>query len=189
MPTQVTSWSCNSTRHCSSVSNFIAMCTLNGTLAVIKDEKMYWSIHLNHNFFDVQKFDITGNGKNEVVFCAWDGETYIMDQYENIVNFTFGEGVSAFCAGTYAVKEKESLPCLVYVTFHNHIRLYWNVKMERLESRNFNDMVVAKLDEFNLDPNYREFMESEHGCLDNEKIKQLTSWCLYGESSDKDDSQ
>lgn len=187
IPTQVTSWNCKAARHSSTPSNFIAMCTLNGTLAVIKDENMYWSINLNHNFFDVQKLDITGNGTDEVAFCAWDGETYIMDQYENIVNFTLGEDVSAFCAGTYAVNDEGSLPCLVYVTFHNHIRLYWNIKMERLESRNFNDTVVAKLDDFNLDQTYRAFMESKDGSLDNEKIKQLTSWCLYDGSCVQDD--
>ena len=36
------------------------MCTLDGALSVIKDEKMYWSMNLQHNFFTVQKLDITG---------------------------------------------------------------------------------------------------------------------------------
>ena len=180
IPAHMVSWVCKPARSCSTPSNFIAMCTLNGTLAVIKDDKLNWSVDLNRNFFAVQKVDITGDGTDEVVFCAWDGETYIMDQYENMVNFKFGEAVSAFSSGLYAVNEEGSLPCLVYVTFHNRIRLYWNVKMRGLESRNFSDAVVAKLNDFNLDPQYSEFMVSEDGSIDNERIKQLTSWCLYG---------
>ena len=156
------------------------MCTLNGSLAVIKDEKMFWSMNLQHNFFTVQKLDITGNRKDEVIFCASNGETFIMDQYENVVNFSFGQDISAFCAGFFSRDDGESEPCLVYVTFNNRIRLYWNVKMSALESRNFNDTVVCRLDDFDMDPRFRDFIESEDGSLDNERIRQLTAWALYG---------
>jgi hypothetical protein len=115
-----------------------------------------------------------------VIFCAWNGETFIMDQYENIVNFKLGQNISAFCAGSYSRTPDETSPCLVYVTFNNRIRLYWNVKLSGLESKNFNDTVVCRLDEFDMDPRFRDYIESADGSLDNDKIKQLTSWCLYG---------
>ena len=103
-----------------------------------------------------------------------------MDQYENIVNFKLGQDISAFCAGSYSRTPSESSPCLVYVTFNNRIRLYWNVKLSGLESKSFNDTVVCRLDEFDMDPRFLDYIEGDDGSLDNDKIKQLTSWCLYG---------
>jgi hypothetical protein len=115
-----------------------------------------------------------------------------MDQYENIVNFKLGQEISAFCAGSYSRIPGESNPCLVYVTFNNRIRLYWNVKLGGLELKNFNDTVVCRLDEFDMDPRFLDYIEGDHGSLDNDRIKQLTSWCLYGAKAemlgDKSDS-
>jgi hypothetical protein len=31
--------------------------------------------------------------------CAWDGLTYIVDRYRNVVRYQFEENVAAFCAG------------------------------------------------------------------------------------------
>ena len=121
-----------------------------------------------------------GDGKDEVIFCSWDGETFIMDQYENIVNFKLGQDISAFCAGSFSRTPGESSPCLAYVTFNNRIRLYWNVRLSGLGTKNFNDTVVSRLDEFDMDPIFRDYIEDDRGSLDNDRIKQLTSWCLYG---------
>ena len=103
-----------------------------------------------------------------------------MDQFENIVNFKLGQDISAFCAGSYSRAPGESSPCLVYVTFNGRIRLYWNVKLSGLGTKNFNDTVVCRLDEFDMDPSFRDYIEDADGSLDNDRIKQLTSWCLYG---------
>ena len=40
-----------------------------------------------------------GDGSEEVVACAWDGQTYIIDQNRTVVRFQFDENVNAFCAG------------------------------------------------------------------------------------------
>ena len=64
--------------------------------------------------------------------------------------------------------------------FNNRIRLYWNVKLNRLESQNFNDAVVSFFNEFDMDPGIRDYIEGNDGSLNNNRIKQLTSWCLYG---------
>ena len=60
VPTHAVCWYNRSGRRLSSNNNVVAMCTLDGALSVIKDEKMYWSMNLQHNFFTVQKLDITG---------------------------------------------------------------------------------------------------------------------------------
>ncbi|XP_028405156.1 KICSTOR complex protein ITFG2-like isoform X2 [Dendronephthya gigantea] len=180
VPTYAISWFHGSVRPSSASSNFIAMCTLNGNLSVIKDEKLSWSMTHNQNVFTVQRLDITDDGKDEVIFCSWSGETFIMDQYENIVNFKLGQDISAFCAGFYSRDPGVAKPCLVYVMFNNRIRLYWNVKLNRMESRNFNDAVVSFFNKFDMDPAVRDYIEDDNGSLDNNRIKQLTSWCLYG---------
>ena len=43
--------------------------------------------------------NLQGSGGDEIVGCAWDGMTYIVDQKRNVVKFNFGENVCAFCAG------------------------------------------------------------------------------------------
>lgn len=40
-----------------------------------------------------------GDGREEVVACAWDGQTYIIDHNRMVVRFQFDENVNAFCAG------------------------------------------------------------------------------------------
>lgn len=40
-----------------------------------------------------------GNGLEEVVACAWDGQTYIIDHNRTVVRFQVDENIRAFCAG------------------------------------------------------------------------------------------
>lgn len=40
-----------------------------------------------------------GSGGDEIVVCAWDGMTYIIDQKRNVVKYHVGENVCAFLAG------------------------------------------------------------------------------------------
>ena len=48
------------------------------------------------------------SGSDEIVVCAWDGMTYIVDQQRNSVRFQFEQNVSAFTAGTmYRERERE----------------------------------------------------------------------------------
>lgn len=42
---------------------------------------------------------LQGDGREEVVACAWDGQTYIIDHNRSVVRFQFDENVNAFCAG------------------------------------------------------------------------------------------
>ena len=42
---------------------------------------------------------LQGSGGDEILGCAWDGMTYIVDQQRNVVKYHVGESVCTFCAG------------------------------------------------------------------------------------------
>lgn len=54
-----------------------------------------WFLTLWHPVFDL----FQGNGLEEVVACAWDGQTYIIDHNRTVVRFQVDENIRAFCAG------------------------------------------------------------------------------------------
>ncbi|CAN8195424.1 unnamed protein product [Coccothraustes coccothraustes] len=118
-------------------SGLFALCTLDGTLKLMEGaDKLLWSVQVDHQLFALEKLDVTGNGHEEVVACAWDGQTYIIDHNRTVARFQADENVSAFCAGLYACKEGSNSPCLVYVSFSQKIYIYWDVQLERMESTN-----------------------------------------------------
>lgn len=121
----------------SSKRGLFALCTLDGTLKLMdSSEQLLWSVQVDHQLFALQKLDVTGDGREEVVACAWDGQTYIIDHNRTVVRFQFDENVNAFCAGQYTCKENKNSPCLVYVSFNQKIYIYWKVELERMESTN-----------------------------------------------------
>lgn len=118
-------------------SGLFALCTLDGTLKLMEGaDRLLWSVQVDHQLFALEKLDVTGDGQEEVVACAWDGQTYIIDQNRTVVRFQVDENIRAFCAGLYACKEGHNSPCLVYVTFNQKIYVYWEVRLERMESTN-----------------------------------------------------
>lgn len=59
-----------------------------------------------------------GDGREEVVACAWDGQTYIIDHTRTVVRFQFDENVNAFCAGeTFRVNIKKY--CFGYIKIYS----------------------------------------------------------------------
>ncbi len=56
---------------------------------------------MEHALFAMNLVDITGEGSDSIVACAWDGMTYIVDQDQSIVKFKFDDRVCAFAAGMY----------------------------------------------------------------------------------------
>ncbi|KAF6119213.1 integrin alpha FG-GAP repeat containing 2 [Phyllostomus discolor] len=140
-------------------SGLFALCTLDGTLKLMEEaDKLLWSVQVDHQLFALEKLDVTGNGHEEVVACAWDGQTYIIDHNRTVVRFQVDENVRAFCAGLYACKEGRNSPCLVYVTFNQKIYVYWEVQLERMESTNLLKLLEAEpeyqslLQELGIDP-------------------------------------
>ncbi|KAM9230114.1 KICSTOR complex protein ITFG2 isoform 2-T2 [Dugong dugon] len=140
-------------------SGLFALCTLDGTLKLMEEaDKLLWSVQVDHQLFALEKLDVTGNGHEEVVACAWDGQTYIIDHNRTVVRFQVDENIRAFCAGLYACKEGRNSPCLVYVTFNQKIYVYWEVQLERMESTNLLKLLETEpeyrglLQELGMDP-------------------------------------
>ncbi|XP_004869382.1 integrin-alpha FG-GAP repeat-containing protein 2 isoform X2 [Heterocephalus glaber] len=141
-------------------SDLFALCTLDGTLKLMEEaDKLLWSVQVDHQLFALEKLDVTGNGHEEVVACAWDGQTYIIDHNRTVVRFQVDENIRAFRAGLYACKEGRNSPCLVYVTFNQKIYVYWEVQLERMESSNLLKLLETEpeyhslLQELGVDPN------------------------------------
>ncbi|XP_040593901.1 KICSTOR complex protein ITFG2 isoform X2 [Mesocricetus auratus] len=140
-------------------SGLFALCTLDGTLKLMQEaDKLLWSVQVDHQLFALEKLDVTGDGLEEVVACAWDGQTYIIDHNRTVVRFQVDENIRAFCAGQYACKEGCNSPCLVYVTFSQRIYVYWDVQLERMVSTNLLKLLEAEpeyhslLKELHVDP-------------------------------------
>ncbi|KAK2489027.1 hypothetical protein MC885_013444 [Smutsia gigantea] len=140
-------------------SGLFALCTLDGTLKLMEEaDRLLWSVQVDHQLFALEKLDVTGNGHEEVVACAWDGQTYIIDHNRAVVRFQVDENIRAFCAGLYACKEGHNSPCLVYVTFNQKIYVYWEVQLEQMESTNLLKVLEAEpeyqslLQELGVDP-------------------------------------
>lgn len=82
------------------------------------------AMQVDHQIFALCRLDVTGDGSDEIVACAWDGQTYILDHQQNSVRFHFEEPVRAFCTGIYNVSAGISTPCLVYNTFNNKVTIF-----------------------------------------------------------------
>ncbi|KAJ8262014.1 hypothetical protein GJAV_G00161110 [Gymnothorax javanicus] len=161
----------------SSKRGLFALCTLDGTLKLMdSSEQLLWSVQVDHQLFALQKLDITGDGREEVVACAWDGQTYIIDHNRMVVRFQFDENVNAFCAGQYACKNGKNGPCLVYVSFNHKIYVYWNVELERMEPTNLLRVLEERagfrelLERLGVDPD------------DTSAVRELIRDVLYGDA-------
>ncbi|XP_025935743.1 peptidyl-prolyl cis-trans isomerase FKBP4 isoform X4 [Apteryx rowi] len=164
-------------RGCSKVnsgSGLFALCTLDGTLKLMEGaDKLLWSVQVDHQLFALEKLDVTGNGHEEVIACAWDGQTYIIDHNRTVARFQADENVSAFCAGLYACKGGSNSPCLVYVSFNQKIYIYWDVQLERMESTNLLKILKS-------DPEFGDLLKQlgvERG--DVSSVKDLIHKTLY----------
>jgi hypothetical protein len=85
---------------------------------------------------------MTGDGRDEIVACSWDGQTYILDQEKCSVRFQLEESVVSFCSGYYTLQPGQpSVPCLVYTTFSNKVTVILAV----LNSHEFNTLPANEL--------------------------------------------
>nr|XP_002132127.1 KICSTOR complex protein ITFG2 [Ciona intestinalis] len=122
------------TKSSSSPAGYFALCTLDGTLKLMEEDKILWSLQVDHQLFALYKLDILGDNREEVIVCAWDGQTYIVDHDRNVVRYQFLDNVQAFCAGSFSIDSKQNRPCFVYSDFHNHVWLYYDVKLPFLKA-------------------------------------------------------
>ncbi|XP_045581743.1 KICSTOR complex protein ITFG2 [Procambarus clarkii] len=150
-----------------------ALATLDGTLMLVHDGKIKWNLQVDHQLFAVCGLDVTEDGKDEVVACAWDGNTYIVCQNTDCVRFTFHEPVNAFTAGLYGLRGKQ-VPCLVYATFNNHIYLYHDITMSHVVTKTMVEVLKEE-------PKYKQMLD-ELGISANDagKLTELNHFLLYG---------
>uniref|UniRef100_A0A1B6EZC7 Integrin-alpha FG-GAP repeat-containing protein 2 n=1 Tax=Cuerna arida TaxID=1464854 RepID=A0A1B6EZC7_9HEMI len=136
--------------------------TLDGTLMFVKNEEIIWSYQVDHQLFALSKLDVIGDGRDEIIACSWNGQTYILDQDKNTVRFHLEEPVSTFCAGLYTLKAGASpSPCFIYVTFHNKVLVYYDIQIPK--------MLTTSL------------LAHVKSSLDKKQLKQLYRWYLYGQ--------
>lgn len=157
-----------------------ALATLDGTILLVQDEVILWSIAVDHQIFALTKMDVTGNGSDDIVACSWDGETYIMDQEKNCVRFHLDEAVQAFHSGYYNLKPNEpDTQCLIYVTFKNTIIIYYDLALKELTCKKF-EPDLLKLSELfiNDDRTPEESMEYVKN-LDKKSKRELVEYLLY----------
>ncbi|KAG7201899.1 hypothetical protein KM043_004613 [Ampulex compressa] len=154
-----------------------ALATLDGTIMLVRDENILWAMQVDHQIFALCRLDVTSDGADEIVACAWDGQTYILDQQQNSVRFQFEEPVRAFCTGYYSVSPGASTPCLVYNTFNNKIFLYYDVTLPSMVIRPLNTLEGLDPEERKIiDDLLREGTDAEK----QQKMQQLNEWLLYG---------
>ncbi|XP_012935867.1 KICSTOR complex protein ITFG2 isoform X2 [Aplysia californica] len=158
-----------------SQATYYALATLDGSLNLVENDTILWSLHVDHYLFTLSKLDVTGNGKEEVVCCSWSGQTYIVNHSKETVRYDFPDSVAAFCAGYYSVRDHVNVPCFVYATFNNRICIYPNISLPRVESTNLMKVMGRK----------KETKELLHklnvNADDMESVQKLYHWCLYGQ--------
>lgn len=154
-----------------------ALATLDGTIMLVQDENILWAMQVDHQIFALCRLDVTNDGSDEIIACAWDGQTYILDQQRNSVRFQFEEPVRAFCTGYYSVVQRTRTPCLVYNTFNNKIFLYYDVTLPNMVISPLNPVIdLNEEEERSLDELLGECNEAEK----HRRMQQLTEWLLYG---------
>nr|XP_050040935.1 KICSTOR complex protein ITFG2-like isoform X2 [Dermacentor andersoni]XP_054930483.1 KICSTOR complex protein ITFG2-like isoform X2 [Dermacentor andersoni]XP_054930484.1 KICSTOR complex protein ITFG2-like isoform X2 [Dermacentor andersoni] len=149
------------------VNSLMALATLDGTLMLVDDgDNILWSLQVDHQLFALTKMDVVGDGREEVIACAWDGQTYIVNEERQAVRFQFDEAVCTFTAGNLTLSPGEALPSLVYATFNNRIVVYYNITFTNMATQSLLDdtQLVAKINTLvpGVDP--RKFLQ----------------WCMYG---------
>ncbi|KAK7081609.1 integrin alpha FG-GAP repeat-containing protein 2 [Halocaridina rubra] len=159
--------------HSAKVVIGFAVATLDGTLMLVHNNKIQWNLQVDHQIFSVHALDVTGDDREEVVACAWDGNTYIVCQNTDCVRFSFPHPVSTFKAGRYGIRGKQ-VPSLVYVTFHNRIYLYPDISMPHLVTTSVTELLKKE-------PRYHRFLDKIGVDVTDKTLqKEINHFLLYG---------
>ncbi|KAF5297396.1 hypothetical protein FQR65_LT01327 [Abscondita terminalis] len=148
--------------------NSYTVATLDGTIMMVHEENILWSLAVDHQIFSLHKMDLTDSGNDNIIACSWDGQTYILDQEKNSVRFHFEESVQAFDCGFYNACEDTNTTCFVYVTFRNKIYVYYNIPLKKMIYKKF-EPELAKLKDVLIDED-----------LDQKSRNELVEFLLYG---------
>ncbi|CAL1547112.1 unnamed protein product [Lymnaea stagnalis] len=161
---------------CQQGATYYALATLDGSLILVENDSILWSLQVDHYLFALAKLDVTGNGQEEVVCCSWSGQTYIVNHSKEIVRYHFPDSVAAFCAGYYSLRgEGTNSPCFVYATFNNRIYIYPNITLPRVESTNLLEVMSRNKETHKL------LQKLSISADDHDSVRKLYHWCLYGQ--------
>uniref|UniRef100_A0A1Y1KZH5 Uncharacterized protein n=1 Tax=Photinus pyralis TaxID=7054 RepID=A0A1Y1KZH5_PHOPY len=145
-----------------------SVATLDGTIMLVHDDIITWSIAVDHQIFSLHKMDVTGDGCDNIIACSWDGQTYILDQDKNVVKFQLEESVQSFDCGYYNLHGGVNSTCFVYATFHNKIYLYYDIPLTKMTCKRFEpDLSILK-----------DLVNAED--LDQKSKNELVEYLLYG---------
>lgn len=118
------------------VGELFAACTSAGLLTLGTTSAVRWELQIDGQLFALCKLQCTdADDTEEIVACAWDGLTCIVDMKGNVVRFDLGQEVCGFIAGMYAVVPGKNVPCLIYVTLTeseinpSKILVYYDIKL------------------------------------------------------------
>ncbi|BFZ15765.1 hypothetical protein BsWGS_18804 [Bradybaena similaris] len=153
---------------------YYALATLDGSLILVENDTIIWSLQVDHYLFALTKLDVTGNGKEEVVCCSWNGQTYIVNHSKEIVRYHFPDSVAAFCAGNFSLRDRSNAPCFVYATFNNRIYIYPNITLPQVESTNLIKVLGKRKETSAL------LHKLNVNADDVDSLQKLYRWCLYG---------
>ncbi|GFU13038.1 KICSTOR complex protein ITFG2 [Nephila pilipes] len=154
--------------------SLIAVATLDGTLMLVNGDETLWSFQVDHQLFAITKMDLNGGGDEDIIACAWDGQTYMVNQRKQSVRFQFEESVSAFTSGKYSVTPGSSVPVLVYATFSDRVYLYYDIMLPSFPIRSF-------FEKMEQNPVTSELLSQFPINKENKRnLANLYSFCLYG---------
>ncbi|PVD33762.1 hypothetical protein C0Q70_05022 [Pomacea canaliculata] len=155
-------------------ATYHALASLDGTLVLVENDRILWSLQVDHQLFVLDKLDVTGNGKEEVVCCSWDGQTYIVNHSRDVVRYHFKENVAAFAAGYYSVPGKGNVPCFIYATFSDHIYIHHNISLPCVESAT----LLAVMQRYESTPSLLKNVGID--ATKQDTVCALYHWLLYG---------
>jgi len=122
-------------------TNYSAMITMDGNINFYYKLKKEWTLQVNSQLFAISKIDCTNDGNEELVISSWNGLTYIVDHYMNVVEFDFEERVCAFIAGNYAIAPDKNVPCMFFVTFDDVIYVYYDICLSSIYLKTLSDVL------------------------------------------------
>lgn len=156
----------------------LAIVTLDGHFILVKNNALVWKHSFENELFTVHSINISNDGSDAVIACAWDGNTYIIKENSEITRFSFHDSVCTFTAGHFGV-DNQQRPCFVYVTFNNKVYLYYDVYVNDFPSKT----LIGILSE---DETYVNAVQSLGIDLsDTEKLRKFNANILYNHTLDK----
>lgn len=164
------------------ITGVIGLCTQDGNFITLDNTASGLDVptsmnpvknHSPHRWFSMSKLDITNDGDDEIVLCAMNGMTYIIDKKRDIVSFNFNESVAAFTAGYYGLEHTTSAPCLCYVTLSGKIFLYYNVWINTMKVKCVHGALIEKIQQREDLKYILDTFKLPNGEIDHQKIQNV----------------